>query len=161
MFLPGAWSEGERGCPLASVQKLLFHTFWIKLLSKVICLFFFTWGNINKDSWKFATSSWTWPLSCRGCVCPGTVGRWGKAGPDLREEWSLHIIPPTANDSSDQSSCTGLTLILWPSRNPGDKGEPEKNGVVRLVIPASNERFTSAASNYVCDGREEIRSKWW
>ncbi len=37
------------------------------------------------------------------------------------------------------------TLIHWPSRNPGDRGGPEKNGVVRLVIPSTSTRFTSTA----------------
>lgn len=51
------------------------------------------------------------------------------------------------------------TLIIWPSRNPGDRGGPEKNGVVRLVIPSTSTRFTSTALYNVYAGEEGQKIK--
>lgn len=52
------------------------------------------------------------------------------------------------------------TLIHWPSRNPGDRGGPEKNGIVRLVIPSTSSRFTSTAlyNVYACEEGQKIKT---
>lgn len=105
---------------------------------------------------------WVWAVGVEAVL--EKCGLWGKAGPawwSCVEECSLFHHPshkPWFIWTEQLHRPT--TLIHWPSRNPGDRGGPEKNGVVRLVIPSTSTRFTSTAlyNVYPCEEGQKIKT---
>lgn len=86
-----------------------------------------------------------WPVGV--VIVMEKCGLWGKAGPtpwSFVYWWSLSTIPPTSNDLSGQSSCTGTPISSTdPVITPESGRCLRKNCIVGLIISSTNLRFTS------------------